>query len=223
MDRLRDQIGQTDPDVALAADLLRSRARAEASPAMRARVRAAVTMRRAHGASWLLKPATALAVFVAIVSGASAHYGSAWVRRVMPSWPFSAPATPEKSRAARSNVAPIVPVAAPIAPVVAAPETTAPIAPPRVAKHRASAGDAALVGAAFRALRRDEDPAAAVQLLAEYRAQQPAGPLAEPALALLIEAESQLGDARAVTHAAEYLARFPSGAFANSARELQAR
>lgn len=80
------------------------------------------------------------------------------------------------------------------------------------------ATDSELVHRAVKALRRDGDPALAARLLAERRARDPGGPLAEEALSLQIEAALAQGDPRGQALAREYLARYPSGRYVAIAR-----
>lgn len=112
-------------------------------------------------------------------------------------------------------------------PVVRAPE------PPRAPPARASAAPAPeapaapalapasyggdLVVSAMRALRKENDPAKASRLLAEYRGAHAHGPLDEEAAALAIEAGLRLGDGSAPRHAKAYLERYPEGRFSRLA------
>jgi hypothetical protein len=90
-------------------------------------------------------------------------------------------------------------------------------APPRAPAQQTAANDSELVHRAVKALRVDHDPALAARLLDEHRARSPAGPLAEEALSLQIEAAAALGDGRAQAFAREYLARYPHGRYAQVA------
>jgi hypothetical protein len=95
-------------------------------------------------------------------------------------------------------------------------------AEPTSSQAIATASDSELVHRALKALRRDHDPALAARLLEQHRARSPAGPLAEEALSLQIEAASLLGDPRAHLLAREYLARYPNGRYLSVAqRALQ--
>jgi hypothetical protein len=78
--------------------------------------------------------------------------------------------------------------------------------------------DVARVHEAAKALRRDADPARALQLL-ERPGTHITGPLAEEALALRIEASAARGDGRAAKLAAAYLAQYPAGRY----RQLAAK
>jgi hypothetical protein len=75
-----------------------------------------------------------------------------------------------------------------------------------------------LVHRAVEALRREHDPALAARLLDQHRARNPAGPLAEEALSLRIEAALLLGDVRARSWAREYLTRYPGGRYSEVAK-----
>ncbi|HKU44825.1 MAG TPA: hypothetical protein VJR89_41990 [Polyangiales bacterium] len=75
-----------------------------------------------------------------------------------------------------------------------------------------------LVVRAVRALRREGDPARAAQLLDEYRARRTTDPLREEVLALQIEAAVANDDPRSARFAREYLARYPAGRYAQTAR-----
>jgi hypothetical protein len=82
----------------------------------------------------------------------------------------------------------------------------------------AAAHDSALVYRAVQALRREKNPKLAAKLLDQDRMRNPHGPLAEEALSLRIEAALELGDPRAKTFAAQYLARYPRGRYLAIAR-----
>jgi hypothetical protein len=119
------------------------------------------------------------------------------------------------------------PRAWPAVPPAASNSPSAVEAPPRISSGArrvvphvaasAGASDVARVHEAARALRGEGDAERALRILeasGEVR-----GPLAEEALALRIEAASARGDARAVTLARSYLARYPAGRY----RELAER
>lgn len=82
--------------------------------------------------------------------------------------------------------------------------------------------DAPKLRSAMQALRRDHDPKQAERLLSRYRAQHPASPLSEEALALAIEAAAARDRVAARALAAEYLQRFPHGRFVDLAKGAQA-
>jgi hypothetical protein len=75
---------------------------------------------------------------------------------------------------------------------------------------------------AAKALRHDGDPALAARLLEAHRAQSAAGPLAEEALSLEIEAAIELHAPRAATLAREYLSRYPGGRYTDIAQRALA-
>jgi hypothetical protein len=78
--------------------------------------------------------------------------------------------------------------------------------------------DVARVHEAAKALRRDGDPARALQLL-ERSGAPVSGPLAEEALALRIEASAAQGNGRASKLASAYLARYPNGRYRELAKK----
>jgi hypothetical protein len=115
--------------------------------------------------------------------------------------------------------------APPQAPSFQAPSSVVPATPPpaeHVAPPRqpspSSSSDVARVHEAAKALRRDGDPARALQLL-ERSGALVSGPLAEEALALRIEASAAHGDGRASKLAATYLARYPNGRYRELAKK----
>jgi hypothetical protein len=122
--------------------------------------------------------------------------------------PVVAPPPPAALRAPDAPRAPAPPTKAPAALAPAAPEKP-------VVEPASYGGD--LVVSAMRALRKENDPARASRLLAEYRSAHARGPLDEEATALAIEAGLRLGDGSAPRHAKAYLERYPAGRFAKMA------
>jgi hypothetical protein len=132
-----------------------------------------------------------------------------------------------RARAARNRAASrrAVPSAVEVARPPAAPARAAAEVAPAATEElerRAAAYDSELVHRAVRALRRDRDPALAARLLEQNRAKNPAGPLAEEALSLQIEAAMALRSPRAPEYAREYLNRYPAGRYAAVARRALA-
>jgi hypothetical protein len=77
--------------------------------------------------------------------------------------------------------------------------------------------DPAYVGGALRVLRTDHNPVRALQLLAKYLKAYPRGMLSEEALALSIEAATDLHSPSATTFAQRYLKEYPNGRFREAA------
>lgn len=123
-----------------------------------------------------------------------------------------APSVPTPPPAVRAPETPRAP--SPKASPAPSPEAPAGAAPPSYG------GD--LVVSAMRALRKENDPAKASRLLAEYRGAHARGPLDEEASALAIEAGLRLGDGSAPRHAKAYLERYPEGRFARLAESALA-
>jgi hypothetical protein len=104
--------------------------------------------------------------------------------------------------------------------------TSKPGAAPRVRRSApagtpsASPSDVARIHEAAKALRGDGDPGRALRLLES--SEKVAGPLAEEALALRIEAAVAGGDARAKSLAQSYLSRYPGGRYRELARRTLA-
>lgn len=118
-----------------------------------------------------------------------------------------APFAPALAPAPRSRISPAQPVAAGEAP-----------AAPRPAVLQA------VLVARARILLRQGEPQGALALVADYLRATPDGPVAEEAMALAIQANLALGDARAAVDA--YLQRYPDGrfaAFAHGARDRDVR
>ncbi len=117
----------------------------------------------------------------------------------------------------RTDVAPIAaepaPIAAPAPRVPAPPRRSAAEARARRLAADAPPDDAFLVVDATRALRVERDPRRARALASSYLDRQPAGALADEALAICIEAASDHHDPDAATLSARYLAQFPHGSF----------
>lgn len=84
----------------------------------------------------------------------------------------------------------------------------------------ANASDVARIHEAAKALRGHSDPERALRLLES--SEKVAGPLAEEALALRIEAASAAGDPRAKSLAQSYLSRYPGGRYRELARRTLA-
>jgi hypothetical protein len=72
-------------------------------------------------------------------------------------------------------------------------------------------------------LRKEGDPAGALELLSAYRREYPRGMLAEEALALSIEASAALDDRQARALAEEYIRLYPHGRFVTTAEKAKAR
>jgi hypothetical protein len=148
--------------------------------------------------------------------------------------PVAAPAPTASPRASRPVPAamPEPEAANPPAPIAApasAPATPTPALPPAASQPVALAASpyasphAALVLDAMQALRQRRQPAAADVLLQRYLALHPSGALAEEAYALRVEVAVAQHERRAATLAEEYLARWPRGRFAASARSALKR
>jgi hypothetical protein len=133
-------------------------------------------------------------------------------------------------------VPPVVPVApvAPVVPVAPSPPVEKHDAkPPAHPRHRpespvsdgseadraAERSAAQLVTRAMRLLRVEHRPAEAEPLLSSYLERFPQGPVAEEALALLVEASAR-DQAQARALAARYLRTYPDGRFAEPMRAL---
>jgi hypothetical protein len=142
--------------------------------------------------------------------------------------PAAAPQGFPRSRPAPPPPAALLDVsgeASPQAPSLQAPPPLVPAAPPpeeRAVPSRqpspTPSSDVARVHEAAKALRRDGDPARALQLL-ERSGAPVSGPLAEEALALRIEASAAQGNGRASKLASAYLARYPNGRYRELAKK----
>jgi len=83
--------------------------------------------------------------------------------------------------------------------------------------------DTGLVFDAMHALRQERAPGRALALLDEYLRRHPAGPQAEEALALSVEAAMTSGDSRARDLINQYASRYPSGHFRATVERARAR
>lgn len=98
--------------------------------------------------------------------------------------------------------------------IVESPPATTAATPRRTPPRPASAGeDPTLVAEALRAMRQQDEPERAEELLRRYRTENPDGTLSEDALALSIEAAAGRDRARAARLAREYLAKYPDGRY----------
>lgn len=209
-DRAREVLAQVGP--------------AQASPAAQARIRAAIGGVSASPPR--RRPAVLL--LAAIVLGVGAAAASAGSFLPWPGTPRTAPvATPAVTgapvRALDKAKTPPVKDGAPrtgtdterspsrdVLVREAAPRKASPSKGPSTAA--VSASDVAIVHGAAKALRGDGDPARAEALLKKVSTQG-AGPLAEEALALRIEAALARHDPSASGLARDYLARYPQGRY----------
>jgi len=186
-----------------------------------------------HGrrVAWL-RPIVVGAILISIGGGAIASAAltewPAWVvrsyRKLMSTSADSQalPPAPERRTAgepARTDLGPVAAEPAPIARPAPAPRVPA---PPRRAAAEARArrpaadappDDAFLVVDATRALRVERDPRRARVLASSYLDRQPAGALADEALAICIAAAIDHHDPDAAALSARYLAQFPHGSF----------
>ena len=186
-----------------------------------------------HGrrSAWL-RPIVVGAFLIGIGGGAIASAAltewPAWVvrsyRELMSTSAGSqaSPPAPERRTAdepARTDLGPVAAEPAPIARPAPAPRAPAP--PRRAAAEARSRrpaadappDDAFLVVDATRALRVERDPRRARVLASSYLDRQPAGALADEALAICIEAAIDHHDPDAAALSARYLAQFPHGSF----------
>jgi hypothetical protein len=230
MERLRDGkpvVGSAEAELA---DALATLERIRSSPARQERVFQAVTARRKRpwSGAVLLRPAVAgVVLLVAGAATAGATVGRGWLARswhqLVASRTASAPVA-----VAPPRPSPVPLVVTPPEPTEIAPPTTPEIAAPaarpvpvRVAAHpRPARGeDPSALVEAVRALRSDHDPQRAARLLDAYLRAYPRGALAEEALALQIEAASNLKSPRAAAFARQYLRAYPGGRFQQAARQ----
>lgn len=172
-------------------------------------------LRQRRGTSLLSLRAAVVGLLFIGGTASAAALGSRWLgtRAAPPPGPTPAPApltVPAPSaRPATPRAVQAPEVEAVETPDVPAVETAKP--KPAPAPRRQKQEDPTQVIEAIRALRRDKDPERAEALLKQYAKRNPRGALAEEALALTIEAAVARGDARAVTYARRYLARYPQG------------
>lgn len=240
MKRLRDEAGG-GPVLDAARQLLRSaQPSPDVSDRLREVRRALVWVPPARGRE-LGRPAVVVGVL--LIAGGAAGQGGLWAYRawVAPApVPVSAATSQAVSHSGRlpptrSHVetashpevterpaapaarAPALPTERSVRPSPSAPQkrrSQGDVPPfPRAGDAAPLTGEAALVHSAVRALRRDEDPARAAELLDRYAARDPNGPLSEEALALRVEAALARKDPEACGYARQYLARHPGGQY----------
>ncbi|HKO49072.1 MAG TPA: hypothetical protein VJV79_15175 [Polyangiaceae bacterium] len=167
-------------------------------------------------AAALLGASAAAAAAAGVFSNLLSHEPPASAQRFVPPQPAQPPPV-----ALRDVADEPPPAASP-----QAPPPLLPAAPPAVERALASrqpsaspSSDVARVHEAAKALRRDGDPARALQLL-ERSGAPVSGPLAEEALALRIEASAASGNGRASKLASAYLARYPNGRYRELAKKV---
>jgi hypothetical protein len=182
-----------------------------------------------RGAMWL-QPVTMGALLIGSGAIASAALTS-WPARIARSWHSTSPARPPAARAMVTNK---LPAADSIRPPVASKidSKIAPAPPPALVRRTeahsrhpsfaAPSDDPSLLIEATRVLRVDRDPKLARALASRYLERQPAGALADEALAISIEAAVEHHDPDAPALARKYLAQFPRGAFRSLARRMLA-
>lgn len=154
-----------------------------------------------------------VAALVGVSAAAIAATGG--LQALMTPAPVASVASPAVVPSSRPRPKPVAVEAKPAPPAIELPAPALP-APPASAPRPANGAsatemsDIARVHEAAKALRRDRDSARALQLL---EGRPIAGPLAEEALALRIEASLARGDGRAGRLASAYLARYPRGRY----------
>jgi len=191
------------------------------------RVRRNLDAPRSTARPRLLGRAAAVAVVVGVSALAVAGSRlSPWHRapvasRVAPVSTTQGGSAPPQRRPSGPVVTPAEPPETPEPPIP--PPTAATAVPPRVRVTAPSTdeSDVARVHAAAKALRHDRDPARALQLL-EGAGRPIAGPLAEEALALRIQAAAMRNDGRAHKLAVAYLAQYPHGHYRAMAHQVLA-
>lgn len=232
MKRLREQTSSPDPAVARAASMLLAVRPLDTAQIHRRRL-PFETAPRARALPMRVALVLALSLASAIAGAATAHR-AAWLR----SWTGWRSSPQPTFVSAVVAPAPVVhPVAAPARPaagtvdvadlpvVVASPAAARGPSPttPRVTARAAiaPADESSLMVDAVRALRRDHDPRRAAALAQEALQRSPHGPQVEEAMAVAMEAASADGDAAAARAWAERsLAAFPTGRFADRARQV---
>ena len=242
MKRLRDEITSDDPAVARAADIVRDAPRIprddERLERVAARIRAANEAGpRPRGGARTAVTISAVGVAILLLLGyallrprppAAAPPAPPAVAAPPPAIP---PPTPAPPRADASPLQAPPPRASDTPPQLSPSSPAPPAAPPSTARGPRKAklapapivdleGEAALVRRATEALRRDHDPARAMDLLREYRRRHPNGALADEALYLTVEAGRATGDPDTAARAREYVARFPDGRFRRRVEQL---
>ena len=248
MERLRNQLGDPDPDRALAARLMASMKIEDLTDERSARIQRVLRRAsRVRARAWWLRPAVLAVAMLGVVSVALAS--SASVRQLVERWlspAARAPAAPAERQpswppapAVTPEVPPIAPPTAPPAPSAATPEPPrAPAAAPASSSHRASIPKspdpaAALRGQprtaevialenAIKSLRRDRDPDRAAMFLSFYIGRFRSGRFLEEAYALAVEAATARHAVNTPQIAGRYLRRFPQGRYRRMAERAAA-
>jgi hypothetical protein len=170
---------------------------------------------------WVLRVALALAI--AGVGASALAFSGVFSAAPSPQGALTAPAVAPPLRHAPAR--PSMPVAGPAEPDEETVVAPTPRVTPRTRRSEppgapVGASDVARIHEAAKALRADGDPARALQLLES--SEKVAGPLAEEALALRIEAANASHDPRAKSLAQSYLSRYPAGRYGELARRTLA-
>lgn len=223
LERVRDQSKSENAVERRAAELVQSFKLAEPSSVAKQRILfslGSLRSRRAPRAlSWAL-----VAAAVVLVTGAVAGLGMAF-RRYPAQAPTLEPTTTAVVPPSKDNSTVPEDVAQEPASSSSAvnPGRSSSALGAASAHKAASSEESVFVIDAMTALRREHDPAKAMGLLDRYLAVYPRGALHEEALVLAVEATSASHDPRAPQFAREYLQKYPTGRFAESARRIVAR
>lgn len=246
MRRLREEKPASDPAIARLAAMAKAARPLERSHARQERVRAALARQgRAKKATprraMVLRPAVVLIASLGSVAIAGAVLGRVWVELkrsahhralVAPRTQLAVPALPTPGLAAPApapaRVAErVVSMAWSVSSHAAPPQATAPVAidPPSAPPLGpvSASHEAAMVAAAVKVLRGDQDAKRAHDLFEEYLREYPQGLLAEEALALAVEAAGAHDDPQAARLGTEYLRRYPTGRFRGVAEQARQR
>lgn len=221
MKRLVDGAGD-DRLSARASELVRAMGPTPASAERLQRVRRSLDAPARSAPRWAWRMSLALGLLGVSAAAAAAGTALSGAFSTEPAPPVRhvvAPAEPRVPRApgpAQLEPAPVAPVSpAEVAPSAPTPSASVPRQPPAVLS------DVARVHEAAKALRHEGDPERALRLL-ERPGTRIAGPLAEEALALRIEASVAKGDGRQAKLAAAYLAQYPNGRYRELAKKALA-